>query len=123
MAPELSTKIVFPLKKDESGYPPAEYEYLSAQAQGDLYVIDNIPFFVRGVSLADVVRAEATTDRELWFKEVVHPSAHTTLRVIVFETEARTLGLSEERVADVRSHLSNLGCGSEALPHSRTRCG
>lgn len=106
-------KVIFDLERDEDGYPPADYEHLWAKPLGDnLYEVDNTPFFVRGVSTADVVVAEPDADNNLRFKSVKEPSQHTTLRVIVFRevSDARPI---EERVRDLRSQLTNLGCSSE----------
>jgi len=112
-APEDLVKVIFDLERDEDGYPPADYEHLWARPLGDnLYELDNTPFFVRGVSTSDVVVAEPDTDNNLRFKAVKTPSQHTTLRVIVFRetSDARAI---EERVRDLRTQLTNLGCSSE----------
>ena len=72
-------KILFRLKKDADDYPPDDWESLWASETGlNLYSIDNIPFFVRGVSLNDTVSAEER-DGELHFKRVENFSDHSVV--------------------------------------------
>jgi hypothetical protein len=52
-------KIAFPLDRDEDGYPPDDVETLWGwETKPGLYCIDNIPFFVKGISPGDVVSAK-----------------------------------------------------------------
>lgn len=96
-------KVLFQLGQDEDGYPPDDYESLWALPSGSNYEIDNIPFFVQGISYGDIVEADNVND-ELWFRSVVKKSDNSTLRVICFDTS---------KVMEVRNHLSSLGCSSE----------
>lgn len=104
-------KIAFRLERDEQGYPPADWEHLWAEAMPDgLFRIDNTPFFVRGVSIGDVVTAREE-DAMLVFQEVVHPSGHSTIRVVVpnvadMQTVQETL--QAFGCAIEMSHLPNL---------------
>ncbi|HEC84522.1 MAG: hypothetical protein DRR08_00365 [Candidatus Parabeggiatoa sp. nov. 2] len=44
-------KVIFYLEPDEDGYPPFNWETLWVhQINPDRFQIDNIPFFVRGIS-------------------------------------------------------------------------
>jgi hypothetical protein len=105
-------KILFELKKDD-GYPPAEIEQLWAEPLGNnLFKIDNIPFYVKGISCEDVVEASADSRGELRFRSLVRPSTHNTLRVIVFRESPDPRPLAD-RVADLRNQLAEIGCSTE----------
>ena len=98
-------KVAFPLAQDEDGYPPVNWEHLWARRVGDsLFELDNTPFFARGVSYRDLVRAEEAEGMNV-FRELVRPSGHSTIRVILFD-QGLTGGL--------RRSLHDLGCASEA---------
>jgi Domain of unknown function (DUF4265) len=74
-------RIYFRLSKDADGYPPASGETLWATAVGQgAYRIDNIPFFATGVSLGDVVEAQAI-DGLPTFVKIRQRGGHATLRV------------------------------------------
>jgi hypothetical protein len=97
-------KIFFRLEPDEHGYPPTEWETLWGFEVGpQLYSIDNVPFFVQGISWKDIVSVKREEDG-LHFKEIVEPSGHSVLRVMVFD---------ESMVADVRQTLQQKGCDTE----------
>jgi len=102
-------KVFFELQQDEEGYPPVTCESMWATPVGDgLYRLGNIPFFARGVAYEDVVSAVRRDDGTLGFVEVVRPSRHSTLRVILYEaSEAPAL----------RHELEALGCETE-LSHT-----
>jgi len=98
-------KIFFRLQRDEHGYPPDDWETLWArEVEPGLFGIDNVPFYVRGVSWKDVVDVEEQ-ENELHFKSVVRPSGHSVLRIIVYDLPA---------VEELRESLRGLGCSSEA---------
>ena len=97
-------KILFRLPKGDDGYPPDDWESLwASEVEPGLFSIDNIPFFVRGVSWGDVVSAESKQD-EWHFKQVVRPSSHSVVRIIVYE---------ESDVETIRDELRGLGCDTE----------
>lgn len=99
-----AAKVAFHLVQDADGYPPADWEHLWAHRVGEsLFVLDNIPFFVRGVSLGDLVSVEHTGGLNQ-FREVVQPSGHSTLRVILFDTNL---------ASGLRAKLKELGCETE----------
>ena len=106
-------KILFELKRDENGYPPADVEGLWAAPLGnDLYRIENIPFFVKGISCDDIVKASTDSAGAIRFGSLVKPSAHSTLRVVVFRSSPDSRPL-EDRVVDLRNQLAEIGCSSE----------
>lgn len=104
-AGEQYVRIVFPLEQDEDGYPPVTAERLWAIRVTDgLYQLDSIPFFARRVSSGDVVTAEEQQDGVIEFREVVRPSGHSTVRVL----------LHDEAGADgARQQFAGLGCAWE----------
>jgi hypothetical protein len=97
-------KVLFELEQDEDGYPPASAETLWAIRVGDgLFQIDNIPFFAHGIAVNDIV--SATPEEGVFrYKEVVRPSGHGTIRLIVSEASD---------VPAVRDLFRHLGCPSE----------
>lgn len=101
-----TVKVHFRLKKDESGYPPAASEFLwCAPTENNTYVVDNIPFFTRDISLGDEIAAEKS-DGELFFSRLVRPSKNSTVRVLVKDP-----GM----MLEIREKLDSLGCGSELM--------
>ena len=104
-------KVIFKLDKDEDGYPPVEYEGLWARPLGEgLYTLDNVPFFAVGVACGDIVSV-TVEKQELQFREVVRPSGHSTLRVIVHDTKdisSLVEFLEHQGCAIERSHIPGL---------------
>jgi len=96
-------KILFPLEQTD-GYPPHDVESVWAvPLGGGKYRLDNIPFFVRGVSSEDVVSA---TERggALFYAGLSSEGGHSTVRVLIADPDAT------ERV---REELRARGCSSE----------
>ncbi|MGO4361688.1 MULTISPECIES: DUF4265 domain-containing protein [unclassified Terrabacter] len=54
----------------------------------------NVPFYVKGIALGDIVRVRADNERrELVFEEFVAPSGHSTVRLIILDkTELDRIG-------------------------------
>lgn len=76
-------KIRFELHQDDGGWPPAETEGVWAvPIGGDLFRVDNTPWFVRGVAADDVVQAIPDPGGVLWFRQVHQRSGHVVVRVI-----------------------------------------
>ena len=97
-------KVVVKLEKDEDDYPPVDYEGLWARPLGEgLFQIDNVPFFATGIAYGDIVSA-MPEQQELRFQEVVRPSGHSTLRLIIYD---------EKEVPSVKALLEQLGCAIE----------
>jgi hypothetical protein len=91
-------------RADEEGWPPATIEGIWVVPGDDgWYRIDNIPFFVRGISAGDEVSG-VRIEGELWFAKLERSIGHRTVRVIVFDPG---------RLRDVLTELHALGCDSE----------
>lgn len=59
MAEKDYKKILFELEQGADGYPPDRWESVWAYAiEPGLYRVDNIPFYIKGISSDDVVSAE-----------------------------------------------------------------
>jgi Domain of unknown function (DUF4265) len=106
-------KVWFKVQQDEDGYPPVEVESLWAMPFDEgKYVLDNIPFFARGVSLRDMISVNQGADGHQWFCGVLNPSGHSTIRIVVFHNSSDPRPL-EERVAELRARFTELGCSTE----------
>src|SRR6266700_2140016 len=72
MSEPIHVKVGFYLEQDEDGWPPVTREnILAVDLGGGRYRIDNIPFYVRGISDGDVIAAEPEDDGRLSFSELV----------------------------------------------------
>jgi hypothetical protein len=71
-------KIVFRLKEDADGFPPVAFESLWEVPSGtNAYSIDNVPYYICGVSKGDAVAA-ATVDGEIFASAVIARSSSTS---------------------------------------------
>jgi hypothetical protein len=79
-------RVCFALEQDEVGWPPVTAERMWATPTGrdNAVVIDNIPFFVRGVACYDVVAETQDDHGILWGHEQIRWSGNCTIRVIPF---------------------------------------
>lgn len=103
-------KIIFPLEKDDDGYPPVEYESVwGEKVRGMIYKIDSIPFFTYEVALGDEI-AVHRRDSEYRYLESVRSSSNSLLRVVCFK---------DTNQAEIRAALSSIGCDSEWLEQFR----
>jgi hypothetical protein len=79
-------KVTIPLPEDNLA--GAASESVWAEPKGDgTYRVKNVPFYAKGISFDDLVKAEPKDDR-LMFKGVVRHSGHSTYRI--FANEGRT---------------------------------
>ena len=101
-------KIYFQLEMDEDGYPPFDVEslWVSTIDKG-VGIIDNIPFFVKGIALGDRV----AFDDDFNFVAVEVPANNTTIRVYCpsweKEVDIKNI-LKEENCSWELSHLPSL---------------
>lgn len=112
-------RIAFRLQQDEDGYPPSGYERLWAvPLPNGNYRIDNIPFFVMGISAEDEVSVESEGE-ELFFKSLAKPSGISTFRVIPSDPS-----MSEKVRADIAAldgkseHNQDIGVIAVEIPAS-----
>lgn len=79
-------RVCFALEQDEVGWPPvtAERMWATPTSRDNAVVIDNIPFFVRGVACYDVVAVAPDAEGILWGHEQIRWSGNCTIRVIPF---------------------------------------
>jgi hypothetical protein len=97
-------KIAFYLEQDDEGYPPCNVETLwVTEIEPGLYRIDNIPFYVQGISFKDIVSVEEVED-EIYFKQLVTPSGHSVLHVVVFD---------ESKIDVLLKTLKHMSCDIE----------
>jgi hypothetical protein len=88
----------------DGDWPPVAGESLWVTELDDhRYLVDNIPFFVLGVALNDVVEAAPGPDGCLAFVRKISSGGHSTVRI---------LGSAERRDTHVEQ-LQALGCGIE----------
>ena len=99
-------KVYVDIEVGASGYPPVSSEFLWCipTAHGS-YIVDNIPFYAREISMGDEVAADVSKGH-LAFRSVLKPSANSTIRVFVKRKEA------QERIT---SQLQQFGCDTEAM--------
>lgn len=96
-----NSKVVFRLAQDEFGYPPAEAESVWAlELPSGNCIIDNIPFYIRGISSGDEIAVDKKDDN-IFFRELVAPSTNSTFRLLLS---------SGERSEEIRRDLVGLGC-------------
>lgn len=100
-------KVHFRLVQDEDGYPPVAVESLWAapSTKPNEYVIDNVPFFIRDVTIGDTVRVREEEGHH-WFDGLVSRSQNSLVRVVYFD---RTC------VEKISEQLVALGCSTEFL--------
>jgi hypothetical protein len=83
---ENMVKVTIPLPEDNLA--GAASESVWAEPQGDgTYRVKNVPFYAKGISFDDLVKAEPKDD-VLMFKGVVRRSGHSTYRI--FANDGRT---------------------------------
>ncbi len=82
-----------------------ETESLWCIKDGDNYIIDNIPFIAKRVSLGDIIKAEFDADENAYyFDDFISVSGNTTVR-LYFNNEAL--------IERTKKQLVNFGCEAE----------
>jgi hypothetical protein len=79
-------RVCFALERSADGWPPvtAERMWATTTSLENAVVVDNIPFFVRGVACYDVVKVTQDAEGILWGGETIKRSGNCTIRVIPF---------------------------------------
>lgn len=98
-------KIVFPLEQSE-WHNHANESMWAQPLGGNRFRIDNIPFFVYGLSNRDVVSAE-NLDANHTFKNVVERGGHSTYRIFPNKQP------EGNRVSEFLLQLKGMGCSLE----------
>lgn len=103
-----SRKVIFDLEVVDD-YPPVASEgvWCTPLENGD-FQVDNIPFYVPGLALGDIVSAEEE-DGVLFGTGVTDQNGHSTVRVVFFNAAV---------VDEVRALLEASGCSWESMKDS-----
>src|ERR1700733_15197050 len=97
-------KVLFVQKLGDGQF---ETESIWCQKVGEDFVIDNIPFIAKRISLGDTVKAIFDNrDRSYYFEDFIKVSGNTTVR-IYFQIENIT--------ESIREWLMQMGCESEVF--------
>jgi len=99
-------KIRIPLPPDSTFGGEAEWIWADDLGNG-LYRVRNVPFFAKGFSFDDVIRAE-TQDSVLAFRGVARHSGHSTYRIFA------SGGRHQPEVVALLERLQKLHCTYEA---------
>jgi hypothetical protein len=109
--PDELVKVFFRLEQDADGWPPVSSESLWARPAGpNEFVLDNVPWWVRGVACGDRVRAELDLSGALEFREVVESSGRYTIRVIPYGDDP-----AADQVRRVNDEFATLGAEAESM--------
>lgn len=99
-------KVHFTLSPDEDGYPPTDSEFLwCIPTEHRTYIVDNIPFFVRDISLGDEISARRT-GKILQFSRLERKSRNTTIRILIKKPNVLEI---------IRERIESLGGGAEFM--------
>jgi hypothetical protein len=80
-------------------------ESLWCQKDGEFYVVDNIPFIAKRISLGDTIKAKYDADEKaFYFDDFVKVSGNTTVRLYFQDVSI---------IEDTRSMLIAFGCEGE----------
>jgi len=103
-----SVEIWFRLEKDEDGYPKSKnWEQLLAWPilESDrCFCIESIPFFVKGISRGDIIRANVSENSEVQegeffeFESIVERGGHNTYRLLLREKHTNDPELTKEEL-------------------------
>ena len=98
-------KMLFRLEPDNDGYPPVSVEGLWVRplTSGNV-VLDNIPFYARGIAPGDELRVSTNAAGESWFESLVKSGGESVFRIHAS---------NEREAAAIREELLELGTPSE----------
>jgi|HubBroStandDraft_6_1064221.scaffolds.fasta_scaffold670914_2 hypothetical protein len=106
-------RVSFDLLQDDQGYPPANSETMWAlPLGGSQFCLDNIPFFVCGVSFFDIIEARQDANGHFKYVGLLQAGGHSTLRVILCDQPADPRSL-QERAQELCNKVRQIGCSSE----------
>ena len=99
------------LEPDEDGYPPVSSEglWVRPMPSGSV-ILDNIPFYAKGIAPGDELTVTVDADGEAWFHGLVRPSGASVFRIHA---------ASDQEVTGIRADLLSLGLPSETDMRTR----
>jgi hypothetical protein len=98
-------KMLYRLEPDDDGYPPVSTEGLWVRPlDSGTVILDNIPFYAKGIAPGDELAVLVGADGETWFQALVSSGGRS-----VFRIHAE----SDQQVAKIREELLGLGTPSE----------
>src|ERR1044072_1346175 len=105
---EWSVEIWFRLEKDEDGYPKSKnWEQLLAWPvleSDSCFCIESIPFFVKGISRGDIIKAKVSKNSDVQegeffeFEGIVERGGHNTYRLLLRETQGNNLEVIKQEL-------------------------
>jgi hypothetical protein len=95
------------LDKEDSNDGTAGYESVWVSEVEGGYVVDNIPFFARGIAWGDIITVEED-EGAYYFEDLVEASGHSTVQVIFFDLSA---------MDEAKDILVKMGCDWEGMKH------
>jgi len=99
-----SVKVAFVQKINEGEF---ETETLWCEQVGEDFIVDNIPFIAKRISLGDTIKAEYDEDDEMYyFDDFVSTSGNTTVRIFFYVND---------EIEPTRRWLESNNCESEVL--------
>lgn len=98
-------KLLFRLPQDEDGWPPYEVEGVWSRPQGNDFVVENLPFFVRGLAFEDRIRVDWDDHGDVIAFEVLEPAPYSMVWVL-FPND-------DTGAPELRDALRALGCEVE----------
>ena len=104
MKDKINDKITFRLEDD--WHKQATETVWASKLSDGKYRIENVPFYAKGVSHGDIVKANVEGDT-LLFSEIVEKSKHSTYRIYLMPE------ISKERFKEVWNSLQVIGCTYE----------
>lgn len=97
-------KVLFVQKNN---YEEFETESLWCIKDGDLFIIDNIPFVAKRIALGDKIKVEFDSDENAYyFDDFVEVSGNSTIRLYLDDAEI---------IEEIRKQLNAFGCESEVF--------
>lgn len=92
----------------EDGWPPVATEHVWCERTGDTYALKNVPFFIPGLAVGDVFRAERDPVNDCIFEfEVLRSSGHSVVWV---------MNNDELDFSQPQTRLAEMGCKFESFP-------
>ena len=97
-------KMLFRLVPDDDGYPPVAVEGLWVKKlESGNVILDNVPFYAKGIASGDELAVQENTDGETWFDELVCSDGASVFRIIS----------QVDKLLRIREDLLDLGLPSE----------